>query len=63
MGGATQRPDQRGAKSTCQLEFQSLDITDLLFIVANGRLDRADFENSRHCCSIVGQICIIIRED
>lgn len=59
-GRATQRQDQRGAKCTCQLEFQSLDITDLPFTAAAAR---PDFQNSWHCWSIVGQICIIISED
>lgn len=61
-GQATQRQDRWGAKCTCQLEFQSLDITDLPFTAA-ARPDGADFQNAWHCWSIVGQICIIIRED
>lgn len=52
-----------GAKCTCQLEFQSLDITDFSLHGSSQTGQGRFSKNSWHCRAIVEQICIIIRED
>lgn len=63
-GGANKGRSTEGAKCTCQLEFQSLDITGSPFmptVAPDGR--GGTFKNSWHCWSIMSQICIIIRKN
>lgn len=65
VGRAKQRQEQRGAKCTCQLEFQSLDITNLpLAAAAVGQSGQGQTLKIHDTAALLwGQICIIIRED